>query len=423
MEAMRLNPYGTVRGEFYAFPAESAAINKIFRRKPLFSPKIKAMPTFIHERKDWTDFTWDSDALLPLLGSVRHLQGRLMGRMAALGFEFRQEAFLETLTDDVLKTSEIEGEFLEPEQVRSSLARRLGMDIAGLTPSDRHVDGVVEMMLDATREFSKPLTAERLFDWHAALFPTGRSGMYKINVGQWRSDETGPMQVVSGAMGREQVHFQAPDAGRLEAEMPLFLDWFNAEQPLDPVLKSGIAHLWFVTIHPFDDGNGRIARAIADLQLSKAEVSPQRFYSMSAQIRAQRNEYYRLLEKTQRGSSDTTEWLHWFLECLQNALLAADATLERVLAKARFWEKHATTILNQRQVLLLNRLLDGFEGKLTSSKWAKIAKCSSDTALRDIADLMNKGVLEKDEGAGRSTSYSLIFPNPPFHQFTNSPIH
>ena len=397
-----------MRGEFRPFAAIFAANNDVFRRKPLFLPKIKTMPTFIHEQKDWTAFRWDSETLLPLLGSVRHLQGRLMGRMAALGFEFRQEAFLETLTDDVLKTSEIEGEFLEPEQVRSSLARRLGMDIAGLTPSDRHVDGVVDMMLDATREFAKPLTAGRLFDWHAALFPTGRSGMHKINVGQWRNDETGPMQVVSGAMGKERVHFQAPEAGRLEAEMQLFLDWFNDGQTLDPVLKSGIAHLWFVTIHPFDDGNGRIARAIADLQLSKAEGSPQRFYSMSAQIRAQRNEYYRILEKTQRGDSGITDWLQWFLLCLQNALTAADATLERVLAKARFWEKHATTILNQRQVLMLNKMLDGFEGKLTSSKWAKIAKCSSDTALRDISDLMGKGVLQKEEGAGRSTSYAIV---------------
>jgi len=369
------------------------------------------MPTYLHERKDWTKFGWDSDVLLPLVGSVRHLQGRLMGRMSVLGFELRQEAFLETLTDDVLKTSEIEGEFLQPEQVRSSLARRLGMDISGLTPSDRHVDGVVEMMLDATREFAKPLTSERLFDWHAALFPTGRSGMYKINVGQWRSDETGPMQVVSGAMGRERVHFQAPEAGRLETEMQLFLDWFNAEQLLDTVLKSGIAHLWFVTIHPFDDGNGRIARAIADLQLSKAEGSPQRFYSMSAQIRAQRNEYYRILEKTQRGGTNITDWLRWYLECLKQALLSADSILERVLTKARFWDKHATTILNQRQVLMLNKLLDGFEGKLTSSKWAKIAKCSPDTALRDIVDLMGKGVLQKDDPAGRSTSYSLIHPN------------
>jgi Fic family protein len=412
MEAMTLQISGPVQRESGFLSAEYAAINPVFRRKALYLPKIKAMPTYLHEQKDWTKFHWDSEALLPLHSSVRHLQGRLMGRMSALGFGFRQEAFLETLTEDVLKTSEIEGEFLQPEQVRSSLARRLGMDIAGLTPPDRHVDGVVEMMLDATREFAKPLTADRLFDWHAALFPTGRSGMYKINVGQWRSDETGPMQVVSGAMGRERVHFQAPETGRLEAEMQLFLDWFNAEQPsLDPVLKSGIAHLWFVSVHPFDDGNGRIARAIADLQLSKAEGSPQRFYSMSAQIRAQRKEYYHILEKTQRGSSDITNWLCWFLECLRNALLAADAMLEKVLGKARFWEKHATTILNPRQVLLLNKLLDGFEGKLTTSKWAKIAKCSPDTALRDISDLMGKGVLQKDDTAGRSTSYSLIHPN------------
>jgi Fic family protein len=370
------------------------------------------MSTFIHQRKDWANFTWDSEEVLPVLGEVRNLQGRLLGKMTALGFNFRQEAFMETLTQDVLKTSEIEGEFLKPEQVRSSVARHLGMDIAGLIPSDRHVDGVVQMMLDATRGYLEPLTAGRLFDWHAALFPTGRSGMYKISVGQWRKDETGPMQVVSGAMGREQVHFEAPDADRLDEEMNRFLDWFNFDQGLDPVLKAAIAHLWFVTVHPFDDGNGRIARAIADLQLAKAERNPQRFYSMSAQIRLKRSKYYKILEQTQRGSMDITEWLLWFLGCLREAVMSADATLKRVLAKARFWEKHASTILNERQVLTLNKLLGPFEGKLTSSKWAKIAKCSPDTALRDIQDLMDKGILRKSDSGGRSTSYVLseLFP-------------
>ncbi|MCK6691004.1 MAG: Fic family protein [Thermoanaerobaculia bacterium] len=365
------------------------------------------MSIFIHQRPDWPHFSWNSELLLPLLGNVRNLQGKLSGKMTSLGFALKQEAFLETVTLDVLKTSEIEGEFLHPEQVRSSVARHLGMDIAGLIPSDRHVDGVVQMMLDATRNYQNPLRAERLFDWHAALFPTGRSGMYRINVGQWRKDETGPMQVVSGALGREYIHFQAPDAARLETEMDLFLVWFNDNQGLDPVLKAGIAHLWFITIHPFDDGNGRIARAITDMQLSKAEDNPQRFYSMSAQIRLQRREYYEILEKTQRDGLDISEWLKWFLDCLEKALQTTDSTLDRVLYKARFWEKHATTLLNERQVLLINKLLGPFEGKLSSSKWAKIAKCSQDTALRDIQDLVNKGILVKEMGGGRSTNYIL----------------
>lgn len=365
------------------------------------------MPIYIHELSDWPKFTWDSEALLPVLGRVRNLQGKLAGKMASLGFALRQEAFLETLTLDVLKTSEIEGAFLQPEQVRSSVARHLGMDIAGLIPSDRDVDGVVEMMLDATRNYQNPLTFERLFDWHAALFPTGRSGMHKINVGQWRKDEKGPMQVVSGGMGREYVHLQAPGAARLDKEMHVFTGWFNGNQGLDPVLKAGIAHLWFVTVHPFDDGNGRIARAITDMQLSRSEDNPQRFYSMSAQIRLQRREYYNILEKTQRGALDISEWLAWFLSCLEKALDVTEVTLERVLNKARFWEKHATTVLNERQVLMLNKLLGRFEGKMTSSKWAKIAKCSPDTALRDIQDLMNKGILQKDAAGGRSTGYVL----------------
>ena len=366
------------------------------------------MPTFIHQRQDWPVFKWDSAEVLPVLGVARNLQGQLRGKMAALGFGFQQEAWLETLTQDVLKTSEIEGEYLDLEQVRSSVARHLSMDIAGLVPSDRHVDGVVQMMLDATQSYQQPLNAERLFDWHAALFPTGRSGMFKISTGEWRKDERGPMQVVSGGMGRERVHFQAPDAGRIEREMSQFLGWFNAEQNIEPVLKAGIAHLWFITIHPFDDGNGRIARAIADMQLAKAEGLPQRYYSMSAQIRRQRREYYDILEQTQRGDLDITPWLLWFIGCLREAVRSADETLERVLAKARFWEKHAALALNERQILLLNKLWSNFEGKLTAAKWAKIAKCSPDTALRDIQDLIGKGILRKGEAGGRSTSYHLV---------------
>lgn len=397
-----------MRRKTIVFTANYAVNTMVFLRKPYLCQKDgRQMSFFIHQRPDWPHFYWNSELLLPLLARVRNLQGQLSGKMISLGFGLKQEAFLETITLDVLKTSEIEGEFLHPEQVRSSVARHLGMDIAGLIPSDRHVDGVVQMMLDATRNYQNPLTAERLFDWHAALFPTGRSGMYRINVAQWRKDETGPMQVVSGALGREYVHFQAPEAARLETEMSLFLDWFNSAEGLDPVLKAGIAHLWFITVHPFDDGNGRIARAITDMQLSKAEDNPQRFYSMSAQIRLQRREYYAILEKTQGDTLDISAWLSWFFTCLENALHATDAVLERVLNKARFWEKHATTTLNERQMLLLNKLLGPFEGKLTSSKWAKIAKCSQDTALRDIQDLMNKGILEKETGGGRSTMYTL----------------
>lgn len=366
------------------------------------------MSRYIHQHKDWPNFTWEDEELLSSLGTARHMQGRLMGKMESLGFVLRQEALLETLTQDVLKSTEIEGEFLDPGQVRSSIARRLGMDISGLIPSDRNVDGVVEMTLDATQQFEKPLTFERLFGWHAALFPTGRSGMYRITVGDWRKDETGRMQVVSGAMGRERVHFQAPEATLLEKEMEVFVDWFNREEKLDSVIKAGIAHLWFVTIHPFDDGNGRIARAITDLQLSRADKSPQRFYSMSARIRLERKAYYEVLERTQKGALDITEWLLWFLKCLIAALKETDSTLARILSKARFWDKHAATPLNERQRLMLNKLLDGFKGKLTSSKWAKIAKCSSDTALRDIQDLMQKGILLKEPAGGRSTSYILI---------------
>jgi Fic family protein len=331
-----------------------------------------------------------------------------LGKMEGLGFQLRAEASLQNLTQDVLKSSEIEGDLLDAQQVRSSIARRLGMEVAGLVPSDRHVDGVVEMMLDATQRYQEELTEERLFGWHAALFPTGRSGMYKIVVGAWRDNtREDPMQVVSGAMGRERVHYQAPDSEVLEPEMGKFLSWFNAHDLLDPVLKAGIAHLWFVTLHPFDDGNGRIARAITDLQLARADGSPQRFYSMSTQIRAERNDYYDILEKTQKGGLDITGWLEWFLKCLDRAIAATDSTLATVLRKARFWENPETNSLNERQRFMLNKLLDKFEGKLTSSKWAKMAKCSQDTAIRDIQDLIEKGILEKEAAGGRSTSYAL----------------
>jgi Fic family protein len=366
------------------------------------------MTTYSHERPDWPKFHWDQQPIADQLAAVRHRQGRLIGRMEALGFPLRSEAQLQTLTQDVLKSSEIEGEILDPDQVRSSIARRLGIDIGGLTPADRHVEGVVEMMLDATQKSNEPLTRERLFAWHAAMFPTGRSGMSRISVGAWRDDKSGPMQVVSGPVGRERVHYEAPAASRLDHEMKLFLDWFNENAGIDPVLKAAIAHLWFVTIHPFDDGNGRIARAIADMSLARSENTPQRFYSMSAQIRVERNAYYDVLEKTQKDDLDITAWLQWFLACLDRAFDGADAILANIFRKARFWEKYASTPLNERQRDMLNRLLDGFEGKLTSSKYAIIEKTSPDTALRDIADLVERGILKKDEGGGRSTSYSLI---------------
>ncbi len=366
------------------------------------------MSVYIHQLLNWPHFTWKQDLVAPLLAEVRHRQGRLLGRMEGLGFSLQAEANLQTLTLDVLKSSEIEGELLDADQVRSSIARRLGMDIAGLVPADRHVEGVVEMMLDATQHYQQVLSADRLFGWHSALFPIGRSGMHKIVVAAWRDNKKeDPMQVVSGASGREKVHFQAPDADRLQEEMSRFIHWFNEDTKMDGVLKAAVAHLWFVTIHPFDDGNGRIARAIADMQLSRADESAQRFYSMSAQIRKERNAYYDVLENTQKGSMDITDWLMWFLECLNRAIKATDETLALVLKKARFWEKHAAALLNDRQQLMLNKLLDGFEGKLNTSKWAKIAKTSQDTALRDIQDLVNKEILMKEPGGGRSTSYTI----------------
>ena len=365
------------------------------------------MPIYIHDLHGWPDFRWDDGLLAQRLAPVRHCQGRLIGRMEALGFELRAEAVLTTLTEDVLKSSEIEGEILVKEQVRSSIARRLGMDIGALDPADRHVEGVVEMMLDATQKYAEPLTAERLFAWHAALFPTGRSGMTKIVVGAWRDENSGPMQVVSGPIGWERVHYEAPTAGRLNAEMSVFLQWLAEDGQLEPVLKAAIAHLWFVTIHPFEDGNGRIARAIADMTLARSEQSPQRFYSMSAQIRLERKAYYDILEATQKGDLDITAWLEWFLRCLDRAIDGAEDLLSGVLHKAYFWEAIKDQPLNARQRTVLNRLLDGFEGKLTSSKWAKLTKSSPDTALRDITDLVERGVLVRDGAGGRSTSYSL----------------
>ena len=362
---------------------------------------------YIHELKEWPRFRWDEGLGAQHLAPVRHRQGRLIGRMEALGFDLRSEAVLATLTEDVLKSSEIEGEILDKDQVRSSIARRLGMDIGALAPADRHIEGVVEMMLDATQKYAEPLTDERLFAWHAALFPTGRSGMTEIIVGAWRDDGSGPMQVVSGPIGRERVHYEAPSAPRLEAEMFTFLKWFNDEALLDPVLKAALAHLWFVTIHPFDDGNGRIARAIADIMLARSEQSAQRFYSMSSQIRLERNSYYDILEATQKGNLDVAEWLKWFLGCLDRAIEGAEDTLSGVLRKARFWEANKDQLLNERQRKIINRLLDGFEGKLTSSKWAALTKSSPDTALRDITDLVKRGILVRNPGGGRSTSYSL----------------
>jgi Fic family protein len=365
---------------------------------------------YIHELKEWPEFQWDQAKLADALAQARHLQGRWLGRMEELGFGLREEATLQTLTQDVTKTSEIEGEKLDAAQVRSSIARRLGLDIGAALQIDRNVEGIVEVMLDATRQFDAPLTEERLFGWHAALFPTGRSGMRRITVGGWRTKASGLMQIVSGPYGRERVHFQAPSYDRLEKEMARFLKWFNASPQTDLVIQSALAHLWFVTIHPFEDGNGRIARAIADMALARSEKSPQRFYSMSAQIQRERNAYYHALENCQKGGLDITRWIEWFLNCLENAIGASEKTLEAVLAKARFWKAHAGESLNERQRAIINRLLDGFEGKLTTSKWAKLAKCSHDTALRDISGLLHCQILAKEEAGGRSTSYSLRLP-------------
>ena len=366
------------------------------------------MAAYIHQLPQWPQFQWDKEAIEGPLAEIRHRQGRLLGRMEGLGFSLQREAELETLTLDVLKSSEIEGEKLPADQVRSSIARRLGLDTVGTVPTERDVEGVVEMMLDATQNFATPLSESRLFDWQAALFPTGRSGMRKIIVGAWRDDAGGPMQVVSGPVGREKVHYEAPAAPLLPDEVSRFLAWANdARDKTDAVLRAALAHLWFVTIHPFDDGNGRIARAIADWALARSEKSPQRFYSMSAQIRLERNDYYAILERTQRGTLDVTPWMEWFLGCLGRAFDGTETTLGGVLRKSRFWEKHAKASVNERQRDVIDRLLDGFEGKLTTTKWATLEKCSHDTALRDIQGLVEQGLLKKDAGGGRSTSYSL----------------
>lgn len=364
--------------------------------------------TYIHENANWPNFTWDSAKLSPVLANVRHKQGRLLGKMEGLGFQLRNEASLATLTSDVVKSSAIEGEVLNPELVRSSIARRLGIDIGGAASINRDVEGIVEMMLDATQCYAVPLTAERLFGWHASLFPTGRSGMHKITVGAWRPAEIGAMQVVSGAIGRENVHFEAPTAEKLESEMAAFLQRFESRDEMDPVLRAALAHLWFVTIHPFEDGNGRIGRAIADMALARADGTKERFYSMSSQIEAERKYYYLNLEQSQRGTLDVTSWMEWFIGCLERAIAGADETLSKVLRKAKIWDRVNQGPVNERQRAVINRLMDDFVGKLTSSKYAKLAKCSEDTALRDIRALMERGIFVQNEGGGRSTSYALV---------------
>lgn len=362
------------------------------------------MPKYIYQYESWPKFTWDDSLIYPIFGEVRSLQGKIQGLMESIGFSAKEEATLSTLTKDVIKSSEIEGEALNYEQVRSSIARRLGINITEQAKANRHVEGVVEMMLDATQNHSIQLTPERLFSWHSALFPTGYSGMHKIEVAQYRS---GAMQVVSGPMGKETVHYQAIEASKLQHEMDEFLKWFNAQNNQDPLLKAAIAHLWFIIIHPFDDGNGRIARAITDLQLNRSEKTAERFYSMSNQILVERKQYYKVLQEVQHSSGDITVWMLWFFNCLKSALLETEKTLESILEKARFWVKNEDVAINERQRLMLNKLLDGFDGKLKSSKWAKITKCSIDTALRDIKDLIRKGILVQEKSGGRSTNYQL----------------
>jgi Fic family protein len=363
------------------------------------------MVKYIYENENWTDFYWDDAAIGQVFGEVRHLQGKILGQMALMGFDTKSQSQLNNLIQDVVKTSEIEGERLDYDLVRSSIARKLGLNEGGLSPSNRHVEGIVEILLDATQRFQEPLSHQRLFGWHAALFPTGYSGMYKIEVGAYR---TGEMEVVSGALGKQKVHYQAVPAEKVQAEMERFITWFNESSKLDPVIKAAIAHFWFIIVHPFDDGNGRIARALADMLLARADQTAERHYSFSTQIMIEQKQYYSVLQRVQYSDGDITDWLMWFLTCLKNSLLAAETTLERVVAKASFWNRHAETLLNVRQQLLLNKLLDGFEGKLQTSKWAKIAKCSHDTALRDIKDLLDKGILKQEEGGGRSTNYELV---------------
>lgn len=363
---------------------------------------------WIYEQKNWPNFNWDAERIITKLADIRHRQGKLLGKMENLGFELKQEASLNTLTKDIVKSSAIEGEKLNPEEVRSSIARHLGIDIAGLVPASRDIEGVVEMMLDATQRFSKKLTKTRLFNWHAALFPTGRSGMHKITVGNWRKEEAGSMQVVSGAIGREKVHFEAPNANKLESEMSVFLNWFEKEKNIDPVIKAGIAHLWFVTIHPFEDGNGRIGRAIADMALARADANQNRYYSLSNQIEAERKQYYLQLEMQQKDTIDITSWLEWFLDCLGRAIQNSEQILEHTLFKAQLWNKINEDPINERQRKIINRMLEeNFKGYMNTSKYAKLAKCSNDTALRDIQNLKGRMILIQNPSGGRSTSYRL----------------
>ena len=362
---------------------------------------------YVWECRGWPKFRWDLNALLEPLASARLKQGRLLGTMIRLGFDLKLEAQLASLTENVIKSSEIEGEALEGAAVRSSVARRLGVAEASVTPADRRTEGVVEMMLDATERFDTPLTAKRLFGWHAALFPTGYAGVRPVSVGGWRHDADGPMQVVSGPLGRERVHYQAPPAPKVAAEMTRFLEWFNRRTEPEGLLRAGLAHLWLVTIHPFDDGNGRIARAVADQALAQSEGSSQRFYSMSSQIRKERTRYYDLLERTQRSGLDITEWLGWFLGCLARAIEGAETVSATVLAKADFWQRAAREPFTPRQKLVLNRFLDGFEGNLTARKWSVIGKCSVPTAQRDLNDLVERGILRRNPGGSKNTSYSL----------------
>ncbi len=366
------------------------------------------MAKYIYEHRNWTKFTWQDKGINVVFGEVRLMQGKIIGQMKALGFSAKEEAILTALTLDVVKSSEIEGELLNYDQVRSSIARRLGINTAGLVRSNRHIEGVVEMMLDATQRHTLPLTQKRLFGWHAALFPTGYSGPYKIEVGRYR---TGEMQVVSGAMGKEKVHYQALKPKFVKAEMNKFLDWFNNDNGFDLVLKAAIAHFWFIIIHPFDDGNGRIGRALTDMLLARAEDSGERFYSMSSQILIERKQYYKVLQKVQHSTGDITEWLKWFLHCLKNAMLATENTTQKILHKAEFWKLHEHTPINERQRQMLNKLFDDFEGKLQTSKWAKITKTSTDTALRDIKDLVEKGILQQTNEGGRNANYELAESN------------
>lgn len=365
---------------------------------------------YIYQHPDWANFYWNKEKVLASLSKVKLAQGLLLGKMGVLGFSIKEEAVLNILTQDVIKSSEIEGEILDKEQVRSSIARRLGLDIGGGIHVDRNVEGIVEMMLDATQNYESSLTKDRLIGWHASLFPTGYSGMFKIEAGKFRNDKNGPMQVVSGPIGKEKVHYQAPEASSLELEVNRFIDWINYQNKIDGILKAGIAHLWFITLHPFDDGNGRIARALTDMLLARAENTNQRFYSMSAQIRKERDLYYDILEKTQKDSLDITDWLLWFLDCLLRAIENTKETLASIFNKALFWQKFSNQTLNERQKKVINKLLDGFEGNLTSSKWAKLCKCSQDSANRDIFDLIQKNILIKI-GGGRKTHYILNINN------------